>query len=114
MSARDDSDDEDDTRERVPSVSRIGRGGPRRYRTLSRFGTRDKVPRKRRQLAIAELLGALIKQRGLTDECRQHVVCLYWDEIAGDVIAPDDASAVTAPIPFTKAVSAGDGAVTSK
>jgi len=79
-------DDDNDTGEPLappPSISRLGRGGPRRYRTLSRFRTRDRFPRQKRLLPIADLIGILIKHHGLTDECRQQFVCIYWEEIVG-------------------------------
>lgn len=84
----DNSDDRDEGREALPSVSRMGRGGPRRYRTATRHRAHGRFPRHKRLLPIADLLGLLIKQHGLTDECRQQCVCLYWDEIAGVRLAP--------------------------
>jgi hypothetical protein len=83
----------------VPLVSRIARGEPRRYRTLSRTRIRERFPRQRRQLAIADLIAAQIAQHGLTDACRQRAVCLYWDEIAGPRIAPK-----TWPVSFASGV----------
>jgi hypothetical protein len=82
-----------------PSLSRIGRVRPRPYRAVTRARTRDRFRRQRRQLPIAELIGILIEHHGLTDECRQRFVCLYWDEIAGARIAPK-----TWPISFSKGV----------
>jgi hypothetical protein len=45
------------------------------------------------------LIGVLIRHHGLTDECRQRFVCLYWDEIAGERIAPK-----TWPVSFSEGV----------
>ena len=57
MNDNDGNDDRDD----LPPFSRIGRGGTRGYRMLSRasspYRNRDRFPRKRRQLPVAELLG---------------------------------------------------------
>lgn len=88
MDDEDNNDDLDDALNAPPSVSRIGRGRPRPYRAVKRSPTRDRFRRQRRQLPIAELVGILIRHHGLTDECRQRFVCLYWDEIAGERIAP--------------------------
>lgn len=90
-------DDSDDAR--VPATSRISRGAPRRYRTATRLTARARFPRARRILPIAELVGNFVRSHGLTDECRQHVVCLYWDEIAGSRIAPK-----TWPVRLTEGV----------
>lgn len=95
----DNSNDDDEGRGSPPPFSRMGRGRPpRRYRELTRYRTRDRLARQRRQLPIAELLGIVIKHHGLTDEARQRFVCLYWDDIA-DRIAPK-----TWPISFSDGV----------
>jgi hypothetical protein len=99
MNDDDDSDDFNEAPNAPPSVSRIGRGRPRPYRTVTRSRTRDRFRRQRRQLPIAELIGVLIRHHGLTDECRQRFVCLYWDEIAGARLAPK-----TWPISFSERV----------
>lgn len=74
-----------------PPVSRIERNPTRGYRVLTRtndrYRTRERFKRQRKQRAIAELLGMVIREHGLTDEVRQRIVCLYWQEIAGDRIA---------------------------
>src|SRR5689334_22003586 len=84
----DDHDDHDDGHEAPPAVSRLGRVGSRRYRVLSRATDRSRgshrYPRLRKQLPLEELIGQLIRRRGLTDEVRQRAVCLYWSEIAGE------------------------------
>jgi hypothetical protein len=95
----DDDDDDQDARRTVPPTSRIGRGEPRRYRTATRLTARARFPRERRTLPIAELVGGFVRSYGLTDACRQHVVCLYWDEIAGPRIAPK-----TWPVRLTEGV----------
>jgi hypothetical protein len=89
--AQDDSDGNDTDREGPPAFSRLDRGGTRRYRVLNRasyrYRDRDRQPRRRKQLPVAELIGALIRRHGLTDEVRQRFVCLYWPEIAGERVA---------------------------
>lgn len=83
------NDNDDD--KPVPPVSRIGRGTTRGYRVLSRPGdryrhSRERFSRQRKQRPIAELVGTVIRDHGLTDEVRQRIVCLYWLEIAGERI----------------------------
>lgn len=74
-----------------PPVSRIDRGATRGYRVLTRtsdrYRARERFTRQRRQRPVGELLGIVIREHGLTDEVRQRIVCLYWQEIAGDRIA---------------------------
>jgi hypothetical protein len=98
----DDYDDDAD-REGLPSVSRLDRGGARRYRVLRRASGhnrgRDHYSRQRKQLPVVELIGILIKRHGLTDEVRQRAVCLYWPEIAGERIASK-----TSPLSFSERV----------
>lgn len=95
----DNSNDDDEGHPNPPPISRLERGRPpRRYRELTRYRTRDRVARQRRQLPIAELLGIVIKQHGLTDEARQRFVCLYWDDIA------DRIAAKTWPVSFSEGV----------
>ena len=103
MDENDDDNDADDEREALPTVSRLDRAGDRRYRTLKRTTGRhrnhDRFPRLRKQRPIVELIGRLIKHHGLTDEVRQHSVCLYWPEIVGERIA-----AKTFPVHFADGV----------
>jgi hypothetical protein len=84
-------DNGDAERDALPAVSRLDRVGERRYRVLHRASardrTRDRSPRVRKQLPIAQLIGRLIEHHGLTDEVRQQCVCLYWPEIVGERIA---------------------------
>lgn len=89
-------DDKRSDRERSgpPAISRLGRSDDRRYRMLSRRApSRDRLPRHRRQLPVAELIGLAIKAHGLTDAARQHCVFIFWDEMVGvrfaTKIAPD-------------------------
>lgn len=95
--------DDNDDNDGLPPFSRLGRGGTRGYRTLSRtsspYRNRDRFPRRRRQLPVAELIGSLIEHHGLTDEMRQRAVCLYWPEIAGERIG-----AKTSPLSFAEGV----------
>jgi predicted nucleic acid-binding Zn ribbon protein len=96
----DDNDNGDDNgREALPAVSRLGRVGNRRYRVLSRATDRYRYPRLRKQLPLEELIGQLIRQHGLTDEVRQRFVCLYWPEIAGERVASK-----TFPVAFADGV----------
>lgn len=75
----------------LPPVSRIDRNPTRGYRVLARtsnrYRARERFTRQRKQRPIAELLGVVIREHGLTDEVRQRIVCLYWQEITGDRIA---------------------------
>ena len=82
-----DHDDLGESGDAPPAVSRMARGGPRRYRTLSRPGARGRFARQKRCLPLVELIGALIEHHGLTDECRQRFVCIYWEEIVGERLA---------------------------
>lgn len=95
-------DPDDDERDAPPAVSRLGRVGERRYRTLSRPtrrpGDRNR-PRLRRQLPVVELIARIIEHHGLTDAVRQRCVCLWWPEIAGERIA-----AKTFPVSFAAGV----------
>lgn len=74
-----------------PPVSRIERSKPRGYRVLTRtndrYRIRERFTRQRKQRPVAELLGMVVREHRLTHEVRQRVVCLYWDEIAGERIA---------------------------
>ena len=83
--------DDGDERDAPPAVSRLDRVGDRRYRVLNRTSARsrnrDRFPRIRKQLPIAQLIGRLIEHHGLTDAVRQQCVCLYWPEIVGERIA---------------------------
>jgi hypothetical protein len=88
----------------LPPISRIGRGATRGYRVLTRpsdryGGGRDRIKRQRKQRPVAELLGMIIRERGLTDEVRQRIVCLHWEEIAGARIASK-----TSPLSVTDGV----------
>jgi hypothetical protein len=97
-----DDDHDDDERAGPPAVSRLGRSGERRYRTLSRptRPSRDRTrPRRRRQLPVVELIARIIEHHGLTDAVRQRCVCLWWPEIAGERIA-----AKTFPVSFAGGV----------
>lgn len=75
----------------LPPVSRIGRNPTRGYRVLTRtsdrYRLRERFTRQRKQRPITELLGMVIREHRLTDEVRQRIVGLYWQEIAGDRIA---------------------------
>lgn len=98
-----DETDDDHDRESPPAISRLKWDGERRYRMLSR-GTarprsRDRFPRLRTQLPAAELIGRLIKLRGLTDDVRLRCVAIYWPEIAGERIASK-----TLPLSFAAGV----------
>lgn len=114
MGDGDDDNDGDDAegREGPPSVSRLSRGDARRFRVLSRASdrsrTRNRYPRQRRQIPVAELIGNLIKHHGLTDEVRQRFVCLYWPEIAGERIGSK-----TFPVSFSKGVLCVSGTSSS-
>jgi hypothetical protein len=74
-----------------PPVSRIDRNTTRGYRALTRtsdrYRARERFTRQRKQRPVAELLGMVIREHRLTDELRQQIVCLYWQEIAGDRFA---------------------------
>ena len=100
-----DTDDTDgaDDRADLPSLSRLDRGGARRYRVLRRPDVRrpgrERDRRQRTQRPITELIGMLIDHHGLTDACRQRFVCIYWPEIAGERIASK-----TSPLSFSDSV----------
>ncbi len=74
-----------------PPVSRIDRGPTRGYRVLTRtsdrYRLRERFTRQRKQRPVAELLGMVIHEHRLTDEIRQRIVGLCWQEIAGERIA---------------------------
>lgn len=82
-----DDDDHAEPRGGPPAVSRMGRGVPRRYRTLSRVSARGRFARQKWVLPLAELIRVLIEHHGLTDECRQRCVCIYWSEIVGERVS---------------------------
>jgi predicted nucleic acid-binding Zn ribbon protein len=85
-----DGDDQDREQRRPPAMSRLGRGDTRRYRVLTRGGrsqAHDRYARQRRQLAVEELIGLLIKSRGLTDAMREQCVFIFWREIVGERFA---------------------------
>lgn len=72
----------------LPAISRLARGVPRSYRTLSRAAARGRFARQKHCLPLVELIRVLIEHHGLTDECRQRCVCMYWGEIVGERVAP--------------------------
>lgn len=92
-----DDDDGDDRDREPPTYSRMGNGRVRRYRTLRRATIRTR--RWRMQVPIAEVLGQVLRDHGLTDEARKQAVCLFWFEIAGDRIASK-----TLPVAFADGV----------
>lgn len=96
---RDDIEGEGAGRKGPPAVSRLTRPGERRFRTTTRYRGRDRFVRSGKQLPIGDLIGQVIRRYGLTDEVRQHFVCLHWFEIAGERFA-----ARTFPTSFAKGV----------
>lgn len=70
-----------DLRDARPAYRRaLGRG-------RTRHQNRARYPRHRRVLPIEELIGLVIKLRGLTDGIREQCVSIAWREMVGERIA---------------------------